>query len=53
MDPGDLHRLWIRTDSAISCSREALTQKVLHLPFILLIEESPRQATIDETIHVN
>ena len=45
--------LWIRTNSAISCFREALTQKVLHPPFLLLMEESPRQPTIDATIHVN
>ena len=45
--------LWIHTDSAISCSREALTQKVLHPHYLLLMEETPQQPTIDKTIHVN
>jgi len=45
--------LWILTDSAISCSREALTQKVLHPPCLLSMKESSRQPIIGNTTKVN
>jgi len=53
MDPGALHRaLIVRTESAIFCSWEALTQKV-HPPYLLAMEEFLQQPKIDKDIHVN